>query len=82
MHEIDQQSPILPPAAQPPGEDAGTGQDRLEGLKRKAREVVYQTPEVRPEKVAELQEAIAQGAYEVDAEKVADVLIDELLEKR
>ena len=49
---------------------------------QKAREVVYQTPEVRPEKVAELKEAIEQGTYEIDSEKLADKIIEELLGKR
>jgi len=44
-------------------------------LMQKASEVVYQTPEVRPEKVAALQEAVEQGAYEVDSTKVANSLI-------
>ena len=47
---------------------------RLEG---QAREIVYQTPEVRPEKVARLKEAIDQGTYEIDSEKLADIIIEE-----
>ena len=50
------------------------GDDSLEGLKRLAREVVYQTPEVRPDKVARLKEAIDQGTYEIDSAKLADIL--------
>jgi negative regulator of flagellin synthesis FlgM len=57
-------------------------QDRLEGLERKARQVVYQTPEVRPEKVAQVKEAIEAGTYEIDSEKLADILIEELNLKR
>ncbi len=64
------------------GETPETGQDCLEGLKDKAREIVYQTPEVRPEKVARLKEAIDQGTYEIDSEKLADILIEELNLKR
>ena len=48
----------------------------------KAREVVYQTPEVRPEKVARLKEAIEQGVYEIDTEKLADIILKEWLIKR
>lgn len=55
---------------------------RLASLKGKARIIVYKTPEVRPEKVAQLKEAIEQGTYEIDSEKLADILIDELLLKR
>ena len=58
------------------------GPDQEARLIKKAREVVYRTPEVRPEKVAELKEAIEQGAYEIDSEKLADKIIEELLGKR
>jgi len=51
-------------------------------LMEQARKVVYQTPEVRPEKVARLKEAIEQGTYEIDSEKLADILIKEWLIKR
>lgn len=77
-------------ASQPPGPgqdgpapaelgDRRNGQARL---RRMAREVLYRTPEVRPEKVARLKEAIEQGAYEIDAGKLAGVLIAELIWKR
>ncbi len=75
----------------PPGRRSGSTSSRetpevgdasLEGLKRVAREVVYQTPEVRPEKVARLKEAIDQGTYEIDSAKLADILIEELNLKR
>jgi len=63
----------------PPSRREAGGKARLI---QKAREVVYQTPEVRPEKVAELKEAIEQGTYEIDSEKLADKIIEELLGKR
>ena len=51
-------------------------------LMQKASKVVYQTPEVRQEKVAALQEGMQQGTYEVDSQKVANKIIaDVLLEK-
>ena len=40
-------------------------------------ERVYQTPEVRPDKVARLKEAVDRGTYEIDAAKLADILIEE-----
>ncbi|MFI5331107.1 MAG: flagellar biosynthesis anti-sigma factor FlgM [Desulfobaccales bacterium] len=58
------------------------GEDSLEGLKRLALEVVYQTPKVRPEKVARLKEAIDQGTYEIDSAKLAEIITEELLGKR
>jgi len=63
-----------------PAEQAGGATDVIQlspksRLMQKASEVVYQTPEVRPEKVAGLQEAVQQGAYEVDSQKVANSLI-------
>jgi len=73
-------------AGPPPSrEDTGAGPDGPDQEARlieQARKVVYQTPEVRPEKVAELKEAIAQDAYEIDSEKLADKIIEELLGKR
>ena len=69
-----------PPATA--GEAPEAEDDCLEGLKAKAREIVYRTPEVRPEKVARLKEAIDQGTYEIDSEKLAEILSEELLGKR
>jgi flagellar biosynthesis anti-sigma factor FlgM len=46
------------------------------------RQIIAATPEVRPEKVAPLLEAVAAGTYEIDARKVANRLIAELLLKR
>jgi len=48
-------------------------------LMQKAAEVANQTPEVRPEKVAPLQEAVQQGAYTVDSQKVANSLITDMI---
>ena len=43
---------------------------------------MYQTPEVRPEKVAALQDPVQSGTYEVDSEKVANnVIAGMILEK-
>ena len=53
----------------------------LERLRRLARKIVYQTPEVRAEKVARLKEAIEQETYQVDWEKLAEILAEILTEE-
>jgi flagellar biosynthesis anti-sigma factor FlgM len=62
--------------------DSGDCDNGEAGLRRLARGIIYRTPEVRPEKVARLKEAIAQGAYEIDAGSLADSIIAELIRKR
>ncbi|MFZ0050773.1 MAG: flagellar biosynthesis anti-sigma factor FlgM [Desulfobaccales bacterium] len=74
-----------PPAPGPYGPapaDLGDCPNDQARLRRLAREIIYRTPEVRREKVARLKEAIAQGAYEIDAGKLADIMIAELIWKR
>lgn len=44
-----------------------------------ARQVIQQTPAVRPEKVALLKEAIEQGTYKIDARKLANILIAKVI---
>ena len=73
-------SPTAQPAKSPAAPEADD--DCLQGLQRLAREIVYQTPEVRPDKVARLKEAIDQGTYEIDSEKLAEIVTEELLGKR
>jgi len=51
----------------------------LERMKRLAREIAYQTPEVRADKVVRLKEAIEQGTYQFAMEKLAEILTEELL---
>jgi hypothetical protein len=50
-----------------------------EQLIEQVRRIVADAPEVRPEKVEPLQEAIASGTYEVDARKVANALITKII---
>ncbi len=82
MSKDEKHPPGRRPDSTSSAETPEVGDDSLEGLKRVAREVVYQTPEVRPDKVARLKEAIDQGIYEIDSEKLADILIEELNLKR
>jgi|UniRef100_A0A7V6A6E9 flagellar biosynthesis anti-sigma factor FlgM len=51
-------------------------------LMQKAGEVAYQTPEVRPEKVAALQDPVQQGTYEVDSQKVANSMIAGMIQEK
>ncbi len=62
--------------------DSGDCDNGQAGLRRLAREIIYRTPEVRPEKVARLKEAIDQGVYKIDSGKLADRIIAELIRKR
>lgn len=60
----------------------GAGAPRLrrnEQLMKQVRQIIAATPEVRPEKVEPLQEAVANGTYEIDARKVANSLITKLI---
>jgi flagellar biosynthesis anti-sigma factor FlgM len=43
------------------------------------RQIVAATPEVRPEKVEPLREAVEQGTYEIDARKLANCLITKII---
>jgi flagellar biosynthesis anti-sigma factor FlgM len=44
-----------------------------------ARHIIEATPEIRPEKLAPLKEAVEQGTYKVDTRKLANALITKLL---
>jgi negative regulator of flagellin synthesis FlgM len=55
---------------------------RNDPLIEQVRQIIVETPEVRPEKVEPLQEAVESGTYEIDARKVANSLISEILLKR
>ncbi len=67
---------------------AGAGPDPASKAVEKARllekalQIIYQTPEVRPEKVAAIKEALDQGTYEIDSRKLANLLIAELILNR
>jgi flagellar biosynthesis anti-sigma factor FlgM len=43
------------------------------------RQIIAATPEVRPEKVEPLREAVASGSYEIDALKLANCLIAKII---
>jgi len=48
-------------------------------LMQKASQVISQTPDVRQEKVDPLQQAVDQGVYGVDSQKVANSMIANLI---
>jgi flagellar biosynthesis anti-sigma factor FlgM len=52
---------------------------RNDPLIEQVRQIVAATPEVRPEKVEPLREAVEQGAYEIDARKLANCLIAKII---
>ncbi len=53
--------------------------NRNELLIEQVCQVIAETPEVRPEKVEPLREAVESGTYEIDARKVANALLTKLL---
>jgi negative regulator of flagellin synthesis FlgM len=48
-------------------------------LVEKILKIVEETPEVRPEKVAAVKEALERGTYVIDSRKLANALLVELL---
>jgi flagellar biosynthesis anti-sigma factor FlgM len=50
-----------------------------EKLIEQIRQNIAEAPEVRPEKVAPLREAVASGTYEIDARKLANRLIAKII---
>ena len=64
-----------PVAAEPlPLEDAEKAT-----LMDQARQVIYQTPDVRRDKVASLKEAVEQGTYDIDSRRLANKIIAKLI---
>lgn len=43
------------------------------------RQIIAETPEIRPEQVEPLLEAVASGTYEIDARKLANSLITKMI---
>ena len=69
-------APLLSPAAR--GAEAAGNDQMIDQI----RQIIAAAPEVRPEKVAPIEEAVAQGTYEIDVRKLANTLITELILKR
>jgi anti-sigma28 factor (negative regulator of flagellin synthesis) len=49
-----------------------------EKLIEQIRQIISETPAIRPEKVGPLQEAVEQGTYRIDERKLANILITKL----
>ena len=43
------------------------------------RQIIAETPEVRPEKVEPLREAVASGTYDIDPRNLANCLITKII---
>jgi flagellar biosynthesis anti-sigma factor FlgM len=52
---------------------------RNKKLIEQIRQIIEATPEIRPEKVGPLKEAVDEGTYEIDARELAKVLITKLI---
>jgi flagellar biosynthesis anti-sigma factor FlgM len=52
---------------------------RKDALIEQARQIIAAAPEVRPEKVEPLREAVEQGTYEIDARKLANCLVTKII---
>jgi len=52
---------------------------RNDQLIEQVRQIIADTPEVRPEKVEPLREAVASGTYEIDARKLANSIITKII---
>jgi flagellar biosynthesis anti-sigma factor FlgM len=62
----------------PPGPEDPNLQ-RNDKLIEQVRQIIAATPEVRPEKVEPLREAVEQGVYEIDTRKLANCLITKII---
>jgi negative regulator of flagellin synthesis FlgM len=50
-----------------------------EALLEQVRRIIDETPEIRPEKVEPLREAVESGTYEIDTRKLANRLITKII---
>ncbi len=67
-------------SASPRTEAAGDAKTEISSKAKefaKAKEVANEAPDVREEKIAALKARIAEGKYKVDADSIADRMVDE-----
>jgi flagellar biosynthesis anti-sigma factor FlgM len=83
---IDRRPPEPSAAAEPrpaTGGTEGAAASAAEArLMAKARQIIEQTPEVRPEKVAALREAMRRGSYRIKTRQLANILIVKMFTER
>jgi flagellar biosynthesis anti-sigma factor FlgM len=58
--------------------DANTDLTGNAKLMEQVCQIIAETPEIRPERVGPLQEAVEQGTYSIDVRKLANILIMKL----
>ena len=63
----------------PPQAAKAADLSRNEKLMERVRQIIAETPEIRPEKVGPLREAVEQGTYSINVRKLANILIAELV---
>jgi negative regulator of flagellin synthesis FlgM len=96
-YEINQYLPKSPPnAAEKVDEKAISNEQKVEGSAdqdaivnlsqaskeaQKIKEIIASEPDVREDKVADLKERIESGRYPIDHAKVADKLVNELIDE-
>jgi negative regulator of flagellin synthesis FlgM len=77
-------SPVKPGDVAPRGPVQVSGEPSVSisdqaKLMKEARELVYAAPDIRADRVSDLKQKVKAGSYKVDAEAVADKLVDEHL---
>lgn len=75
------------PENEPPHKSKPVGKDTVElsaesRLMQKAGQVIAQAPEVRPEKIQAIAEAVQNNTYQVDSRKVANSIIASIIIER
>lgn len=85
LNETVDKSRVGPQETQPVEKSADVGRDDKVSLSQASKEMqlaenaVAEQPDVREERVAELKQAIENGQYEMDAEKMADKLVGNII---
>jgi flagellar biosynthesis anti-sigma factor FlgM len=76
---LKEPEPLLPPSAPSPPSAKRADATGNDELIEQVRQIIAEAPEIRPEKVGPLKEAVDQGTYEIDTRKLANALITKLI---